>query len=463
MNPNSGLNLIGHGPIDYLVVIGMVALAFWYGLSSPQKILWILPATCTFYFFVKAVTMLTPIKLVPFFYLLGLAIRGEKGFLVIKGRYWHIWILITLCFSTLLGAIYLPQFQLYIPSPHVKTRLIIQFISYFNLILIYLICYRETRKEGGVQILFKSYIYTTTFLCIYGIYQWVASQTGLPMRGIVYSSQVVGAALDFENFIFRINSFANEPKRLSYMLMISVVIMLNLRTHYKLFFRKKAIFWFVFLLHLICTFLTYSTSIYLSIGVFMGLMLILSIRRTFHRYYYKIAYAGILTVVIFLISFPTLRERLLLLYEIRVESQLAHIEGGQYVRTETDAINYLTLHPKHIPLGVGPGNYNFAFSEEFGAWKGVAGVFLFPLNSAIITLIMDFGLLGFIIFAKHLWEQLIKRPRYQSEIVRKTVFEMILFFFCISIALNPLPIYFLFVAAFDADEIRFAPKLQSIA
>lgn len=461
MDPYSGLNLIGHGPIDYLVVIGMVALSFWIGLTQPQKILWLLPAACTFYFFIKVVTLLTPIKLIPFFFFLGLALRGEKGYLRINGRYWHIWILLSILFCTLLGAIYLPQFQLTSPSPYTKTRLIVQFVSYTNLVLIYLIAHRETSKPGGVALLFKSYIFTTTLLCFYGVYQWVASQTGLPMRGIVYTEEIVGAALDFENFIFRINSLANEPKRLSYMLMISVVIMLSLKEKNRLIFPKKWQTRAVIFLHLLCVFLTYSTSIYLSIAVFFGLMILLAVRRYYHRLYFRIAIAGILGILLMLVSFPTLRERLILLYELRVESQIAQIDGEVYVRVETDAINYLKANPKHILLGVGPGNYNFALNDEFGWGKGVNGSFIFPLNSSLLTLLMDFGLLGFLLFSKHLWQQIFSRPRYNSEISRRTVLPLILFFFCVGITLNPLPIYFLFIAAFDSDEILSKPQLQT--
>ncbi len=461
MDPNSGLNLIGHGPIDYLVVIGMVAMAFWFGLTNPQKILWLLPAATTFYFFIRVVTLLTPIKLVPFFFLLGVAIRGEKGYLRIQNRQWHIWVILLIAFATILGAIYLPTFKLIVPSPHTKTRLIVQLINYVNLVFIYFIVYRETRKAGGLGILFKSYLYTTSFLCLYGVYQWVASQTGLPMRGIVYNEDLVNAALDFENFIFRINSFANEPKRLSYILTISIVIMLSGKGYYRFFFKNKWVYYLVLGLHLICIFWTYSTSIYASIAVFVGLMLLLSIRRVYHRFYYQISLLSLLLVSIVLVSLPLLRERLLLLYELRIESQVSQIDGDVYVRTETDAINFLKLKPYHIPLGVGPGNYNFAFHEALGWNKGVTGVYLYPLNSSLITIIMDFGLMGLLIFCKHIFAQVFTRPRYRSELSRRTVFQVIIMFFCISITLNPLPIYFMFIAAYDADEITDHISVES--
>jgi len=440
----------------------MVAISFWLGVTNPQKILWLLPAAATFYFFVRVVTFLTPIKLVPFFFLLGVAVRGEKGYLRIQGRQWHIWIIITILFCTILGAIYLPTFKLVVPSPHTKTRLIVQLINYLNLVFIYLIAYRETRKPGGVELLFRSYLYTTTFLCVYGVYQWIASQTGLPMRGIVYTEEVANVALDFENFIFRINSFTNEPKRFSFMLMISVVIMISVKDYYKLFFKKKWIFYAVIGLHLLCTFWTYATSIYVAIAVFGGLMLILSIKRVYHRFYYRIAILAVLGVSIILVSVPILRERLMLLYELRVESQISQIDGDVYVRTETDAINYLKTYPQHILLGVGPGNYNFAIHEAFGWNKGVTGAYLYPLNSGLITLLVDFGLIGFLIFCKHILAQVFARPRYRSELSRRTAFQVILFFFCIGITLNPLPIYFMFVAAYDADEIRLGPKSENI-
>ncbi|MEO1588476.1 MAG: O-antigen ligase family protein, partial [Bacteroidota bacterium] len=279
--------------------------------------------------------------------------------------------------------------------------------------------------------------------------------------GIVYTEFTTRAAIDIDNFIFRINSLANEPKRLSYVLMAAVVILLSLQKDYKLFFRKKWMLWGCIFLHVICTFWTYSTSIYISIAVFFGLMLVKSYRAAYHRYYYKISVLIVFGVVAILALSPGLRERLMLIYELRVESQLNQLEGDLYVRTEVDAIEYLKLHPYQAVLGLGPGNYNFAVEEAFGPGKGVNGGVLFALNSALLTLLMDFGIFGFILFGRHFFTHILDRPRYHSEIARKTAIPLIIFFFCVCITLNPLMIYFFFLGALDANLIR-EPITQAI-
>ncbi len=391
------LNLIGHGPIDYVVVLAMVGLAFWYGLTNPIKILWLLPAATSFYFFIKVVTFLTPIKLVPFFFLLGVLIRGEKGYFNVKHSYWHWWLFLLIGVATLIGIFYTPTFDLPRPSAHLKTRLLIQFTSYVNLVFVYLIVRKECTRPGGFEILLKSYIYTSTFLCLYGVYQWIASQYGLPMRGIVYTDQKTSAALDFNNFIFRINSFANEPKRLSYVLMASVILMNCLKSDFRRFFRKKWVFYAVIALHLFCTFLTYSTSLYLSLAIYLGLILFMSTGRRFHRHYVKYTALLLLSGTMIAIFSPTIRDRVVLLYELRVNGQLEALEYEDRVRIEKHAFEYILLYPHKMILGVGPGNFNFALNEEFGPHVGITGSYLVSMNSAILILLFDFGIFGMLL------------------------------------------------------------------
>jgi hypothetical protein len=457
IQPN--LNLIGYGALDYLVMAFFVIGSYWIGFTRPRQIMWLLPSAMTFYFFVRVVTILTPIKVVPFFFLLGVLMRGDRGYLVHKNTYWHKWFGVWFLISMLIGLIYTPILATHPIAPVMRTRLVVQFINNVNLILLFLIVRKECSFPGGFQRFLKAWIYTTIVLCIYGVYQWLAAQFGLPFRGIIYHEGRSNAAVDFINFIFRINSFANEPKRLSYILMVSVAILVAYRQYWQTLFRRKWIYFLTIGLHLLCTFWTYATSIFLSIGVFLGIMVLWGLRKRSYRVYWKATVYGTLLFAGLMYFNADLRERLELVYEIRVSGQLRDVGTEVNPRQEIFAIDYFKMHPWQTILGIGPGNYNFALYNEFGHDRGLGGPiisplntapWIMPLNSGHLNLIFDFGIIGWLIIWWPLFANLLGRYRYKDEAARLVVIPTLIMLFTSAITLNPMIVYFAFLGAFDA-------------
>lgn len=436
----------GHGPIDYLVVAAFVLYAIWAGATQTRRILYIIPAALTFYFFVNLGAWVTPYKLVPFAFLgTVLFVKGGTYFTFEKSSWFNAIVLVFLA-ATLISSIMifrLPPNPFYSP---VK-RLLIQLFSQVNLLLLFYIVKKECSSSKRLYQFFRIYLITTTILCLYGLYQVAANQFGLPFRGIVYTDRAVGAAFDKLNMIFRINSLANEPKRLSYMLGISVVLLIVLKNALGKDFFSGTRYWVLLILHLVCIFLTYATSIFLILAVFILLVLILSlVKRSTQPLSRYVAYGAILLVL----ASPWYLDRALLLYRLRVLDQVQYLEEVNNVRMETVGIDYLKKYPATAVLGVGPGFYSFFFWEEYGFGLSSAGIE--PLDSGLLAALFDYGLVGTLLLLIPLFRALSPVKTAVGRLYYQTYLPVLLFIFATTFALDPWEFYFVFVGAFQGSQ-----------
>lgn len=440
-------NLIGHGILDYLVIIVLVLYAYWAGQTKPHRILYILPACMSFFFFIEVGPRLTPDKLVPPVFIMSIILSKGANYFSISSKRNHnswiekIWILIAA--SVIIGAIYTNYYANYVTSPHIKTRLVIQITSYINFVLIFIIARKECSKAKGTELLIKSFLITTSILCLYGLYQYFANKYGLPYRGIVYSATKTGFGSfhDSTDDIFRVNSFANEPKRLSYFLVIGLIILFK---HRKIIIAKINLLRYVLvtLLHVYILWLTYATSIYISLAVFVFLL----ISYVLFISYNKLLFRQLLFLIIAAVSAYYYQTNYFdSIYEARVEAQLENEE----IRAEVRGQEFLLNHPEMFILGLGPGNYNFALSKEYDGKAGITiNGYLIPYNSGLMTYLFDFGILGLLLLLYPLF-QIVFNKKYSTN----NEFSIyVVFLYCTAITLNPSSSLFLFIGAFEGSR-----------
>ena len=389
-------NVLGHGIIDYIVIFVFALYSFYVGMNKQYKIIYILPAALTFYFFVNWGTLLTPIKIVPFFFLMGSLFKGNFNS-YISYLFENSWIrlfIIVLFVSLVIGLLFSMFFDIdnYRGYPIMK-RLFIQLTSYVNCALIYVIMRNILTDERIIYEFYRAYIITTTILCIYGFYQVLAVELNLPYRGVVYSE---GKQLGvYMGDTFRINSLTNEPKRYSYMVFMTVVLLLEISSE-KLRISKH-VWIFLIVIHFINAYLTLSTSFFFAITIFVVAILLLSSHfRQLIPIRKKIVVGVVIVSVIALFNMDKVRT----LYENRIEEQMTQVDGTNenYIRLEVFGFELLGEKPLLNLSGVGLGNYNFILQKEKGV--GITGrATLASLNSGVLTYIFDFGIIGvFLLF-----------------------------------------------------------------
>ena len=132
-------NLIGHGPIDYIFVFGMIIFAYWAGQTKPQRILYILPACLSCFYFIEIGRRLTADKLVPMVFVMSVILSKGVNYFNLPKRNVNSWIgkvWLLLFLGIVIGFIYKSYYSEHVTSIHLNTRLIIQLIGYLNLIIL---------------------------------------------------------------------------------------------------------------------------------------------------------------------------------------------------------------------------------------------------------------------------------------------------------------------------------------
>jgi len=439
-----GDNLVGHGLIDYLFVFFMIAYAYYSGQTKPHRILYILPACLSFFFFIPVGSNLTADKLVPAIFITSVILsKGSNYFSIAnkKANNWvgKMWLLIAL--SAIIGSVYSSYYENHVISPFFKTRLIIQLIGYINYILIFIIIRKEVSKLNGKKTALTAFLITTSILSIYGVYQYFAHQFGWAYRGIVYNANSTGFGgyKDSGDLIFRVNSLANEPKRLTYFLVIGIIILIK----YKNPILKKINFVTYLSLvgiHGIVLWLTYSTSIYLAIIVFIVFLMLYTLFIQYNK-----TLSRQLVILLILGTGTYLYQRVYFenLYTLRVDKQLEREE----VRAEVKGQEFIISNPEMFIVGIGPGIYNFALAKEFPKVGGLTenGTFLIPFNSGLMTYLFDFGIIGFYLLLYPLVLII-----FNNKISSKNDFSIfVVFLYCTAITLNPSVTLFYFIGAFE--------------
>ena len=465
MQPES-LQLYGQGIWDYIVLASFAVATIWIAFTRPHRIIYILPACLTFYFFIELGTRWTPEKIVPSIFTISLILNPYiKVNLEIFNDSWFRSFLIVILLATIWGLFSSESYiisgdqNFTFQSPFLRT--IIQMFTYLNYLLIYSIIWYNSKNIDRVLTFFRCYVCTTTFLCLYAGYQILASNINLPFRGIVYNVDKVGvgAFKSAEDLIFRVNSFCIEPKQFSITLAISIILLIAcLDTQKKQFelklFSGRYLSYLLIFIHGICFFLTYSSSTYISIFIFFVFYLMINISK---NGFSKSVNLIILCVVVFLVIYSLFGLKFVDdIFQSRISNQL------NTRRLEYYALELILRKPELGVVGVGLGNYNFLLNQEFAGDAGVfEGGFLDVLSSHFLTILFDMGILGI----GMLWFTPLKllldffsHPSESSKDISIYIYDMFFYLFLgfvlIAIFLNPISLYLAFLGAFRGFSNR---------
>lgn len=452
LQPTFHINALGHGAIDYLVMLAFILLTIWIGATKPERILYILPAAITFNFFIPTFIELTPFKVVPILLVIVATLTGKRNYFKFKGSFWIYLFLFwfTLCFALSFFWAYAYDYFGLPQSPY--KRFFIQFINYFNLFTVYIVTKTECSDKERFNLFVKGFIITTTILCVYGLYQLIAYRFGLPFRWIVYGAsgnaiQKITERWDPEELIFRINSLANEPKRLSYVLPLSIFLIVGMRRAYGDAFMSKLRANFLILFHIAMTFFTYSTSLYFALALFFPLIYLLGLFKKTQRDYTKALTLAMLMVVL---SLPLYYDYALKVYDMVVTVKLQGMQKySQYKKPEEFAVEVLRSNPESAALGVGLGGWSFYFVKKTGDTRFIFKTGYLLMNSGVAIMLFDLGLIGFLLAHKHVFMVFFRLRKHKNKLLNYVNAPIILFFFFVSLFLNTYTIYFCFIGAFD--------------
>jgi hypothetical protein len=465
MQPES-LQLYGQGIWDYIVLTIFAAVTIWIAFTKPHRIIYILPACLTFYFFIELGTRWTPEKIVPSIFIFSLILNPYvKLNLEIFNDSWFKLFLTMILMAAIWGLFSSESYSVSevqnfsFQSPFFRT--IIQMFTYLNCLLIYAIIWYNSKGIDKVLTFFRCYIGTTTFLCIYAGYQLLATTLNLPFRGIVYNADKVGigAFKSAEDLIFRVNSFCIEPKQFSIALAVSIILLIACLDTPKekfgfMLIPQSFLSYLLIIIHSICFFLTYSSSTYIAISMFLVFYLMINISK---NGFSKSVNLIILFIVVFLIIYLLFGLKFVDdIFQSRITNQL------NTRRLEYYALDLILRKPELIIFGVGLGNYNFLLSQEFLGDAGVfEGGFLDVLSSHFLTISFDLGILGISILwfpALKLLLNLFKHPSDSSINISIYIYDvfsyLLLGLLCISIFLNPISTYIAFLGAFRGFSNR---------
>ena len=390
--------VFGYTPLDPLVVIFGTGLAMWYLGREPVRLIGFMPTALSLWFFFPTVTNLTLWQTVP------LLLTGRmllKGGLRMASFAKPVFLLVVLVFlASGLGALIVGADG---------TRAAIRIIYYMGIFSLLSFAYEMGRKPECYEILLKGLVAMGIVYAAYGIYQIIAFYTGLPLRGIVYSASG-GSIMAFEAGLLRINSLANEPKRLGYVLFIAAMACIFLarmrppQRARQLRLASYAIF--------AVSFLTFAGSYFLTIGLFaLTAILLYPSRATVY------VFGGLAAAVIVAVLFPSLGlvEAVQHGYERRLAEVEVGLDGRQVYRQEFFAWDYLAKNQMSALTGVGVGQYFSVLNAEYGVGAGYnekGG--LMPLNSNFLELTFDLGgVVAAIVYAS--WALLILQLRRARE------------------------------------------------
>lgn len=377
--------ILGHGIIDYIVVLLCVVFAAYLLLTRPQHLLVFLPTMVSIDFFIPFISQLTPGRLVPlviagwWFYLGKSPFRQPVGI-------WLKMALAIMAISTLVA----------MSMQDSGLRPLIRALNYLNLVILCGFVWQFGRNKLGTLKLFQGFALAGLIHGAHCIYQLIAVRVGLPFRGIIYSAEKAGASLaGSEIGGFRINGFADEPKRLGLVLLAGIIGLLFLaaRQHDP---TRKHVMQGIAVMLLLLSFLTYSSSYLIALVLWLPVFLLFTQRGR----KYTVWLAAIAVVIGIFAATPvanyvTTQEEL---FESRERELEEGIEATMVYRQELFAEDYLKLNPMTAVSGVGMGRYYEVFNRNYGMAAGM-GLYgdLLPLNSQFFELMYDTGLPGLLL------------------------------------------------------------------
>jgi hypothetical protein len=370
--------VFGYTPLDPLVVLWGTLLAIWYLQKAPVKLIGFMPTALSLWFFVPIVTNLTLWQTVP------LLLTGRmllKGGLRLPKSIQPVISILMIIFAISAGFAVVAGAD--------GTRAIIRIVYYVGILAILAFSYEMGRRPDAYEILLKGLVVMGIVYAVYGAYQIVAIYTGLPVRGIVYSASG-GSVMAFEAGLLRINSFANEPKRLGFVLFLAAMACIFLarmrpaRRARQLRWAAGGIFGM--------SIMTFASSYFAAIGLFgLASLLLYPSRATVYFISALVIGVGVSVAV------PELGilEAIQYGYERRVAEIEIGLDGSVVYRQEFFAWDYLRNNPSSSLTGVGIGQYFSVLNNTYGVGAGYneqGG--LMPLNSNFFELVFDLGMLA---------------------------------------------------------------------
>ena len=367
--------MFGYTQFDPLVVVGGTLLAVWYLQKAPVKLVSLMPAALSLWFFVPLITNLTLWQTIPMLL---------AGRLILKGRLFlprnvqPVTLLLLAVFCLSVG------FAIFAGSDTV--RVLLRVVYYAGAFATFVFAYELGRRSDSHEALLKGFVVIGIVYAVYGVYQIIAFYADLPVRGIVYNDSGRGI-IATQAGLPRINSLANEPKRLGFVLFLSSVACVWLARTY----RSRTAKWLrwaaggIFALSIA----TFSSSYFLAL-VLSGLALLFLYPTGLTA---KQLLALSVAAVLVLFGFGG---EILLAIEENLSSRATEVRLGLdntvVYRQEIFAWDYVSKNPMTLLTGVGVGQYYYVLRDAYGVGVGIneyGG--LVPINSNFVELIFDLG------------------------------------------------------------------------
>ncbi len=382
--------LIGYSFLDPVVVGSFTLYCLWLLTQNPVRLFAFLPAALSLYFFIPSITLITLWQTVPAL----LFIRGVFG----RGLKYppRLQFALQLLLAVVVLSVLSPLF-----TDGDFTRALIRLVYYLTLFALFSFSYELGSHPKALRFLISGLIATGLIYSFYGIYQLIAVKTGLPVRGIIYGVSPV-SLLPLQGAFARINSFANEPKRLGYVLFLA-----SLASFYSASVsRGKKIYLACGILSLIVSFFTFSTSYFSAIAVFFVLG---SITHPKYAAWLSLVFA-VLAGLLAIFNLDSLIETARELVDARLVEFEVGIDSRFVYRQEFFVLDFLQNDPLSSFFGVGLGQYFSVLSEKYGAGVGIGqdGRTLIPLNSQLLELVLDLGLIAAVLVCVFLGRLVLK-------------------------------------------------------
>ena len=370
--------VLGYTLIDPLVVLWGTSLAIRFLQRAPAKLIGFMPTALSLWFFVPIVTNLTLWQTVPL--LLSGRMLLKSGLRLPKS-------IKPLIFSLMIIFVIAAGFAMFAGAD--KMRMIIRIVYYVGILSTLAFAYEMGRRHDTYEILLKGLVVMGLVYSVYGAYQIVAFYTGFPVRGIVYDASGEGI-MAFSGGLLRINSFANEPKRLGYILFLAAmaaVFLAQIRPAQK----ARQLRWAAAGIFLI-SIMTFAISYYFAILLFsLGVLLFYTNRAMLYVFGAVAIGVGVSVLVPELGIVEAIQKS----YASRTAEIDVGLSGAVVYRQEFFAIDYLSKNPISYLTGVGVGQYYSVLNSTYGNGAGYSAKgALAPINSLFIELIFDIGIIA---------------------------------------------------------------------
>jgi hypothetical protein len=391
---------IGFGILDYVVVSLVTAYTIFLLAKAPQRLLFLLPTFLTIDFFIPLGTQLTPSRLVPL--LLGCWLVLTRRFSVPRPySYWLLLLLVVVALS--LGYATLID--------DAGLRPFLRALNYVSLAFLFVFVFRMLRSERCIDLALQGVVIAGAIHGAYAFYQILASKTGLPFRGIVYDESGPGIAVEAGvGGLIRVNGFADEPKRLGYVLLCGALAALyflwrrftsdpsRLARYVQSHSRQRQ--WSMLILAVGCvsmSVLTFSFSYFISAALTV-LVLIATLSFRMISLAALVAAAIAVAALFFPGEFEIYAHGVARLAEAREQEFSRGIHSEVVYRQEFFANEYVGEDPWSLFLGLGLGRYNKVLYDVFGVGAGyLSNGAIAPLNAQHLEIGFDLGFPGLLI------------------------------------------------------------------